>query len=124
MPRPDRTRSGQVVPENPGIKTRLLTEMRRRAAAGGIQVLSARGSELERESLRGDRSDGEAAGFAVLHGLYWLTLILGAERPLVLAVDDPAAPAPPRTPPSASSIPHGRAGQPPQGRNRPRQALC
>ncbi|MGH2937085.1 MAG: hypothetical protein ACRDPE_03075, partial [Solirubrobacterales bacterium] len=30
----------------------------------------------------------EGATFAVLHGLYWLTLNVGDERPLVLAVDD------------------------------------
>ncbi len=114
--------SATVLIEGPaGIgKTRLLTEIRRRAAASGIQVLSARGSELEREfpfgvvrqlfdpvlgaaggedALSGAASparsvfegigrDGEAAGFAILHGLYWLTLNVGAERPLVLAVDD------------------------------------
>ena len=32
--------------------------------------------------------DGEAASFAVLHGLYWLTQNLAAERPLLLAIDD------------------------------------
>jgi DNA-binding SARP family transcriptional activator/DNA-binding CsgD family transcriptional regulator len=32
-----------------------------------------------------DRADGS---FAVLHGLYWLTVNLAAERPVVLAVDD------------------------------------
>jgi hypothetical protein len=33
--------------------------------------------------------EGEAAAsFAALHGLYWLTLNLAAETPLVLAVDD------------------------------------
>ena len=35
------------------------------------------------------QGDGEAAAsFAALHGLYWLTLNLAAERPLLLAVDD------------------------------------
>ncbi len=34
-------------------------------------------------------ADGEGgAQFAALHGLYWLTLNLAAERPLLLAVDD------------------------------------
>jgi DNA-binding CsgD family transcriptional regulator/tetratricopeptide (TPR) repeat protein len=100
-------------------KTRLLGEVRGRAAANGIRVLSARGSELEREFpfgvvrqlfepvlgngsepalsgaaaparsvFEGTEGDGEAAGFAILHGLFWLTLNVGAERPLVLAVDD------------------------------------
>jgi DNA-binding SARP family transcriptional activator len=32
--------------------------------------------------------DEGAASFAALHGLYWLTLNLAAERPLALAVDD------------------------------------
>ena len=37
----------------------------------------------------GAAGDGEsAASFAALHGLYWLTLNLAAERPLLLAVDD------------------------------------
>ena len=35
------------------------------------------------------QGDGEAAAsFAALHGLYWLTLNLAAERPVLLAVDD------------------------------------
>jgi DNA-binding CsgD family transcriptional regulator len=34
-------------------------------------------------------ADGEgSASFAALHGLYWLTLNLAAERPLLLAIDD------------------------------------
>lgn len=32
--------------------------------------------------------DGAGATFAVLHGLYWLSLNVGAERPLLLAIDD------------------------------------
>jgi DNA-binding CsgD family transcriptional regulator len=99
-------------------KSRLLAALRDGAAQRGIRALSARGSELEREFpfgvvrqlfepvlaevgrdvafagaaeaarpvLEGDA--GEGATFAVLHGLYWLTLNVGAERPLVLAVDD------------------------------------
>jgi DNA-binding CsgD family transcriptional regulator len=41
--------------------------------------------------LQGERVDGEVPGegtFATLHGLYWLTVNLSAERPLLLAVDD------------------------------------
>src|ERR1700754_2652243 len=99
-------------------KSRLLAALRDGAAERGIRALSARGSELEREFpfgvirqlfepvlaevgrdvafagaaaaarpvLEGDA--GEGATFAVLHGLYWLTLNVGAERPLLLAVDD------------------------------------
>ncbi|HEX2125579.1 MAG TPA: AAA family ATPase [Thermoleophilaceae bacterium] len=33
-------------------------------------------------------SDGEDVSFAVLHGLYWLTVNLASERPLLLAVDE------------------------------------
>jgi DNA-binding SARP family transcriptional activator len=104
----------------PGIgKTRLLSEARRLAAARGVRVLTARGSQLERSfgfgvvrqlfepvlsggedpllngaaaSARGvfDLAPAESAdgSFAVLHGLYWLTVNLTAEGPLVLAVDD------------------------------------
>ncbi len=103
-------------------KTRVLTEVRRRAGSRK-RVLTARGSELEaafpfgaaRQLFEGVMADpelreialagaGAAAGdvlgaptgntqagnasFAVLHGLYWLTLNLAEERPLVLSVDD------------------------------------
>lgn len=99
-------------------KSRLLGALRDGATARGIRALTARGSELEREfpfgvvrqlfepvlaevgreaafggaaaSARavfaGEADDG--ATFAVLHGLYWLTLNVGDERPLVLTVDD------------------------------------
>jgi DNA-binding NarL/FixJ family response regulator len=99
-------------------KSRLLGALRDGARARGIRALASRGSELEREfpfgvvrqlfepvldeigreaafagaaaSARpvfaGEASEG--ATFAVLHGLYWLTLNVGAERPLLLAVDD------------------------------------
>jgi DNA-binding CsgD family transcriptional regulator len=104
-------------------KTRLLTELKGAAAARGIRVLTARGSELEREFPFGvvrqlfepalreapnrtelfegaaeiagsvfgapdESADGSDTSFAVLHGLYWLTLDLAGEEPLVLAVDD------------------------------------
>jgi DNA-binding SARP family transcriptional activator/tetratricopeptide (TPR) repeat protein len=105
----------------PGIgKSRLLAEARRLAAARGLRVLTARGSQLERSFgfgvvrqlfepvLAGGRGEqllsGAAASargvfdlaraqpadgsFAVLHGLYWLTVDLTAGGPLVLAVDD------------------------------------
>ncbi len=99
-------------------KSRLLGALRDGAAERGIRALAARGSELEREFpfgvirqlfepvlaevgretafagaaagarpvFEGETSEG--ATFAVLHGLYWLTLNVGAERPLLLAVDD------------------------------------
>jgi DNA-binding CsgD family transcriptional regulator len=99
-------------------KSRLLGALRDGAAARGVRSLTARGSELEREfpfgvvrqlfepvlaevgrevAFEGAAAPAravfageadEGATFAVLHGLYWLTLNVGAERPLVLAVDD------------------------------------
>ena len=98
-------------------RTRLVAETRRRAEDAGLRVLRARGGELEREFAFGvvrqlfepalDRGDvfsgaaaparavfedaaggADAASFAVLHGLYWLVVDLGARRPLLLAVDD------------------------------------
>jgi DNA-binding SARP family transcriptional activator/DNA-binding CsgD family transcriptional regulator len=105
----------------PGIgKSRLMSEFRRRAGAGGALVLNARAGELEREfpfgvvrqlfestvagpdALVGAAAaarvvfaapdDGAPAGgdasFAALHGLYWLTLNLAAERALLLEIDD------------------------------------
>ena len=106
-------------------KTSLMIETRRLAGEAGLCVLTARGSELEREfpfgvvrqlfepllaePERRDRVLGGAAAtaapvfevveqaeeelggdgsFAVLHGLYWLTVNLTADGPLLLAVDD------------------------------------
>jgi DNA-binding SARP family transcriptional activator/DNA-binding CsgD family transcriptional regulator len=105
-------------------KSRLLQEVRRLAADQGALVLSARGSQLEREfgfgavrqlfegtmadpGRRGELLSGAAASaasvfgevtadpaaradgsFAVLHGLYWLTVNLAEQQPVVLAVDD------------------------------------
>ena len=105
-------------------KSRLIGAARERAAESGFRVLSARGTDLERdfpygvvrqlfEPLRADAegwerwmsgsaataapvfdapaTDGAApqdASFAALHGLYWLTVNLCADQPLVLVVDD------------------------------------
>jgi DNA-binding CsgD family transcriptional regulator len=99
-------------------KSTLLAEARRRAAASGVQVLAARGSELEREFPFGvvrqlfegvvARDENVLAGaaapaapvfeapeasegdvsFAALHGLFWVALNLAAEGPLFLAIDD------------------------------------
>ena len=117
--------SGLLIIEGPaGIgKSRLIAELRERASAGGVGVLAAHGSDLEREfpfgvvrqlfeplltdpvereRLLGDAAaaaqpvftevdSGDGAGdvsFAALHGLYWLTVNLTSERPLLLAVDD------------------------------------
>ena len=117
--------SGCLLVEGPaGIgKSRLLVEATRLAAAGGVRVLSARGSPLEqsfgfgtvrqllepcttdparREVLFGGAAAGAAAvfeevageapaqhgSFAVLHALYWLTVNLAADGPLVICIDD------------------------------------
>ncbi len=108
--------SGRVVIiEGPaGIgRTRLLAEVRGRAA-GAMEVLSARGSELERDfpfgvvrqlferavagrALEGGAEPagavfasvgGAGASFATLLGLQWLALDLAEARPLLLTVDD------------------------------------
>jgi DNA-binding CsgD family transcriptional regulator/tetratricopeptide (TPR) repeat protein len=111
----------------PGIgKTSLLREARTLAREAGLQVLAARGSELEstfsfgvvRQLFEpylaqlpgGDRAEllaGVAefatplfepavlaagpppdASFAMLHGLYWLSVNVAAHRPLLVAIDD------------------------------------
>ena len=109
---------GLLVIEGPaGIgKTRLVTETRREAARAGVNVLAARGGELEQELAFGivrqlfenavgggepvpdgarevfERPAtgvaGEDASFTILHGLYWLTLNLAETAPVLLAVDD------------------------------------
>jgi len=107
----------------PGIgKSRLIAHARLRAAEAGFTVLSARGSEFERDfgfgavlqlferlvtddpaplrrgsaasaqpiftgSAGGDGAESRGnPSFAALHGLYWLTVHLADERPLLLAV--------------------------------------
>jgi AAA ATPase domain len=119
-------RGRSAVVEGPaGIgKSRLIAEARSRAERSTL-VLSARGSELEREfsfgvvrqlfetavanpqrrerllagaaapaasvfgELDAARASGaDGASFAALHGLFWLTLNLAEERPLLLAIDD------------------------------------
>jgi DNA-binding CsgD family transcriptional regulator/tetratricopeptide (TPR) repeat protein len=124
IPRSDRL---LVIEGPPGIgKTSLVAEARVRAQEAGMQVLGARGSELERPFAYGvvrqlfepilarqsaeDRRAllADAAGLAApvfdpaqlaakpaadtplatLHGLYWLTANVAAQRSLLLAVDD------------------------------------
>ena len=99
-------------------KTQLVAELRRRGEAAGLRVLTARGSELEREfpfgivrqlfepvlddavfagaaegarpvfAAPGEEPDTGAASFATLHGLYWLALNLAEGQPLLISVDD------------------------------------
>ncbi|WP_028067253.1 helix-turn-helix transcriptional regulator [Solirubrobacter soli] len=105
--------AGLLIEGPPGIgKTRLLAAARE--LAGGHGVLSARGSELERDFpfavvrqlLEPAAHEGVFAGAAALarpvlegvggeqdagsalHGLYWLVANLAAERPLLVLVDD------------------------------------
>ena len=116
-------------------KSGLLASLRERAQPT-LQVLQARAGELEREfaygvvrqlfearvAARGELSGAAApagalfeqapdqegaASFAALHALYWLTLDLAAEQPLLLAIDDlhwtrPAVAALPRLPRAAA----------------------
>jgi DNA-binding CsgD family transcriptional regulator len=115
-----------VIVEGPaGIgKSRLIAELRDRAAGHDLRVLAANGSDLERDFPFGvvrqlfdplladpgrdqDLLSGAAASaasvfttidegaagaedvsFAALHGLYWLTLNVASEEPLMLVVDD------------------------------------
>lgn len=118
--------AGLVLVEGPaGIgKSRLLAEARRRAADRPLLVLSARGSELERDfpfgvvrqlfeprladptvrarvlsgaaeaaaavfGRAGEHADApDGPTFDALYSLYWLTVNLSTDAPLVLAVDD------------------------------------
>ena len=116
-----------VLVEGPGGigKSRLLAEVRSIAAGRGMRVLSARGSQLERDFPFGvvrqlfepqlidpdvrarvlagaadgawnildaaGSSDDSASGestFAALHALYWLSVNLSSESPLLMTVDD------------------------------------
>ena len=70
--------------------------LRRRAAAVRSRRRGTRGRRAGGRrgaggsGVRGDagaRDEGDAS-FAALHGLYWLTLNLAADRPLLLAIDD------------------------------------
>src|SRR3954471_8553783 len=106
------TGAGLLLEGPPGIgKTRLMGSARS-VAGTGVAILSARASELERDFpfavvrqllegvddrqftgaaalaapvLRDGASEGDAPA---LHGLYWLTANLAAERPLLVLVDD------------------------------------
>ena len=56
------------------------------AARGGLSGAAAPAAALFEQALAPDQEG--AASFAALHGLYWLTLDLAAEQPLLLAIDD------------------------------------
>jgi DNA-binding CsgD family transcriptional regulator/tetratricopeptide (TPR) repeat protein len=116
-----------VIEAPPGLgKTSLIVETKAEARGGGMQVLSARGAELEQafsygvvrqlfepflrrlpaeeraELLAGAASlasplfdpaqlatePAADTSLATLHGLYWLTANVAAQRPLLLAIDD------------------------------------
>jgi DNA-binding NarL/FixJ family response regulator len=89
---------GLLIEGPPGIgKTRLLAAARE--LAEGRTVLTARGSELERdfpfavvrqllEPVVHGGGGGEQDAGAALHGLYWLVANLAAEHPLLVLVDD------------------------------------
>ena len=91
-------------------KTRLLDELRERARADRMRVLSARGHEIERDFafgivrqllepaldrplFSGSEDEGASAGgggslFARLHSLYWQCAEMAQEQPLAVVVDD------------------------------------
>jgi DNA-binding CsgD family transcriptional regulator len=116
-----------VIEGPPGLgKTSLIVETKARARDAGMQVLGARGAELEQAfsygvvrqlfepclrrlpaKERGELLAGAArlalplfdpaqlagepaadTSLATLHGLYWLTANVAAQRPLLLAIDD------------------------------------
>jgi DNA-binding CsgD family transcriptional regulator len=56
------------------------------AARGGLSGAAAPAAALFDAALQPDQEG--AASFAALHALYWLTLDLAAEQPLLLAIDD------------------------------------
>jgi DNA-binding CsgD family transcriptional regulator len=56
------------------------------AVRGGLSGAAAPAAALFEQALAPDQEG--AASFAALHGLYWLTLDVAAEQPLLLAIDD------------------------------------
>jgi DNA-binding NarL/FixJ family response regulator len=58
---------------------------RKRALAGAAKPAEAVFGSLDEP---GDADDSGTAAFAVLHGLFWLSLNLAEDRPLLLAIDD------------------------------------
>ena len=59
-------------------------ELRERALSGAAAPAQAVFSALPDPG----QGDGVDASFAILHGLYWMTLNIAQEQPLVLAIDD------------------------------------
>ncbi len=63
-------------------------ERRARLLAGAASSAQAVFSDVPAGEHAQDPADRADGSFAVLHGLYWLTVNLAAEQPVVLAVDD------------------------------------
>ncbi len=63
-------------------------EMAQKKQRAALLDGAAASAETVFGSLNGDEAAGGDASFAALHGLYWLTVNLGGERPLLLVVDD------------------------------------
>ena len=85
-------RSGELEREFPFGVVRQLYEPRLADAEARQRLLAgSAGSAATIFGLPGERAEDDASGewtFAALHGLYWLTMNLSAEAPLLLAVDD------------------------------------
>jgi DNA-binding CsgD family transcriptional regulator len=65
--------------------TALDDEERERAFAGAARLARPL---FDHSGLRAEEANGDAGGFAVLHGLYWLVANLSDRGPLALLVDD------------------------------------
>jgi DNA-binding CsgD family transcriptional regulator len=73
-----------------GVVRRLFERRLAGAPASERDALLAGAARAVRSLLLGEVVDASASdtSFAVLHGLYWLTVNLGENRPLLIAVDD------------------------------------
>ncbi|HEX8104708.1 MAG TPA: AAA family ATPase, partial [Solirubrobacteraceae bacterium] len=87
-------RAGEVERDFPfGVVRQLLEEPladpeRRRALLSGAAAPAAAVFGAMGDEDAADAGGAADAGFAVLHGLFWVALNLAADRPLMLAVDD------------------------------------
>lgn len=83
-------RSGELERDFPfGIVRQLFESQLVRAGARKRLLSGAASTAGHVFGLPGERGDPGGEGtFATLHGLYWLTVNISAERPLLLAVDD------------------------------------
>jgi DNA-binding CsgD family transcriptional regulator len=85
-------RGGEIERAQPyGVVRQLFEARLLRSSATEREELLAGAAQLALPAILGEEPTPTAAGepaFAILHGLYWLTVNLAAQRPLVLAIDD------------------------------------